>query len=194
MLTIVYYGSNMSLRKFPHFYRIFPEPLFRFFVGMLWGGIISIIGFSIGIDMLQNKRVDRRLLDNVLREPFSPASHMALASQYLGRNKDAAKYEYEVADSLFLQATESSTVRLGIQSSPLETWRDVTSFSDSIKNDIAMWEKVFAVAPDYYYSSVRLSLLHYQLGEKEQSKQYIEYLKKESANPKEVIELEKQLQ
>lgn len=151
---------------FPHIYRKITATVA--FLGMIL--IIANIFSPQILEVEEEKKLQHELIFN----PTSSSLHEKLAQYYLTVNAKASQREYALAQDFYQSSSPDSTNVAGIKSSPWQTWLNFVFRREKLQKEVEYWETVYNRLPDYQYASLKLAVLHYQLGEKEASRRYLE--------------------
>ena len=110
------------------------------------------------------------LRSKILREPRNSSFHESLGEFYITRNQKIAEREYTLSEEFYMQPLTTSLRVAGIRTSPMETFRNLKRKKNTIQSDLAVWEKLHAMLPDYTYAQLKLGVLYFQLGQLDKSR------------------------
>jgi hypothetical protein len=158
--------------KFPHISRIIPATPFiplryimRSFLSLL------IIGLALNLTIPSAKNLKEDNIKEALQKtPYQSNLHVQLAQAYLFKNKEAAAFEFALAQELQTSTPPLSPNILGINTtSPWQIWQSVLHQEDTIRVEADHWGKIHTAFPDYQYAQIQLAGLYIQLGEQEKA-------------------------
>lgn len=186
--------KNKLLTEFPHIIRkINAEPLARPFDYFFWYLLICLILINLLHSHLFPFDTEKRLQRRIVQIPFESTFHEQLGQYYLSLNMKAAEGEYFLAEELYQNAHGTKTNVLGVQSSPADIFKNVKSKQQSTENELKQWEFVYNNFPDFIYAKKKMAILHYQLGNKEKSGEYLKSVLSESPSDQTLVNLTEQL-
>ena len=173
---------------FPHYLRIFPD---SFFFKKIQPLLLMLLVILACLNFFHSAffplDLNKKLLLEIQQSPQDSSLHVKLGKLYLNNNKEEALKEFILADNLLKLPVNKNSNLLGAQTSVWKEWEKVQNNRNEIINKIHKWELVHFVFPDYKYVSLKLSSLHYRLGEKEKSLEYLNKIFSDDPNNKEAL-------
>ncbi len=169
--------ATTHTKKFPHFLRIISALGLLFILGLVTLNLLHsrLYGFDEG----------KMLKQQIMSDPNESALHEKLGQYYLPFNKNEAEKEYQLA-SEFYQI-------LGAQTTPADIWNNITTESERLENELVFWEKVNSLYPDYEYAQLKMAVINYQLGNKNQAQAIINKLLFVSPNNTEAKKIQEKI-
>ena len=167
---------GVKLSKFPQFYRNFTALLIFLCLMSIIVNIFHQQFFSIDEEKI--------LRQSIIFDPGNSLLHEKLGQYYLTLNAQVAEQEYALAEEFSYSSRPITSDNVaGIHSSPWQTWLNIISRREKLKEEIKYWELVIKTYPDYFYANLKLAVLYYQIGEKSKSQKYLQtFLQEEPLN------------
>ena len=142
-----------------------------FVSAVLWLLLLAFIGVNTAV-VVRNQSMITSLLSPSIASPFSIESHIQTALALWNNGyQGGAKQEIRIADDLFATVRGST---LGVSTAPstlLHTWE---SQPKQIQDSYEYWKEVAIQKPQYRDGLIMAGLYAYQLGEINQSRQYLQ--------------------
>lgn len=154
-----------NVPQFPHFTRkINASLVFRIFDYIFWYGVVLIIAFNLLHRYFFPFDNISKLKRNVTLFPGNPHFHEELAKYYLGTNYNEAAKEYALSQELYQNIFVNSNI-YGTQA-PENVWALVESSKWNLSKQYDYWKTIEKNYPEYSYAAVKVAVLEYQLGKK----------------------------
>lgn len=149
----------LRLIKLPHINRKITAQLpGKLLKHLLWIGltVLVVLNFSFNFVYPRNNYIS-----GIEKNPFQSKVHQELAIYSLSKNLGVAEREFKLAQEYFQNGQNHDQV-LGVNTTPLVTWENITAGKANIDKEITVFEKVKEVYPSYLYAPLNLSKLYYQ--------------------------------
>ncbi|MBM3283252.1 hypothetical protein FJY90_03270 [Candidatus Gottesmanbacteria bacterium] len=163
-------ADNKDRLQLPHFYRRITAIITSFSKKRT---IYLFLSLAIIFNLLQTILFpfsqEKRLRYAILRDPQNYKLHENLGKYYLGLDAAAARQEYLLAEELSRLADIPEAEK---KESPWQKWESVSSQKQKLEQEVAFWERVRQIYPDYQYANMKLAALYFQLGQKSKVSQY----------------------
>lgn len=182
------YSHMIKIPEFPHFslkFHAYPILLVLIVLGI----ILNLLHTPIF-----GETREKILKRQIMQMPKVSMVHEKLAQFYLGINYIEAEKEFYIAEELYTpEANFDAENILGNQSSPWQTWINLNSTQQNLENEIQYWESVNRANPGYQYANLKLAVLHFQLGNKDKTREYLESVLKNSPANEEALKLKNKI-
>ena len=182
--------------RFPHFPQIsrsFPATLYIIVLkAVVLGAVAAFLAFNLFARLPAEFTKIRQAKLAAMLSPNDFSNHLLLVQEYLGQgNMPAVERELLLAEELKTKhKTLNTNSVLGASLSPIDILKKIKNEPQKIKNEISFWEKVVFDKPNYRDGYLQLTLLHYQIYEIDQAKEYLQKAKEIDPNFETVKKLE----
>lgn len=161
---------SMADKQFPHINRKLTAGLL--ITSFMFLGILNLMQ-----NVLFKVNEGKRLRSLLMQNPGISSLHEKLGQYYLGRDMERAKNEYLLAQEYFVPSTNPNPSNvLGSISNPWQNWLSIEAKIQNTDREIEYWQKVSQTYPDYLYAYLKLSVLNWQKGERDNAKNYLSFI------------------
>lgn len=159
--------------KFPHINRKLTAP-------MLFLLLMLVNFLNLWQNHLFKMGEERKLHLLLLQNPASSGLHEQLGLYYVRTNEQAAQREYKLAQEY------SNVLGTG---SPWQTWQNLLSRKNNAEQELKYWRTVTEIYPDYLYAYLKLAIIYWQKGNREEAKEYLKSVLEKDPTNKTALEI-----
>lgn len=179
--------------KLPHINRKFTAPFYHCLLIVCFIFLLTIIGANLLYDQFYPSNEEKKLRLAVMNDPANYLLHEKLGQYYLNINENEAEKEYLLAEEFYREYSSNTPHVLGSQSTPWQTWTNITMQKNRLEEEVRFWESVHQDFSNYIYAPIRLASLHQKLGNIKKAQEYLEEVLKESPTNEFALKLKGQL-